>query len=104
VRMCSDGDHDGLVERGYLFIFLRPAEPVLRTRGTSRAAMSQMVGARAQVPRGGLRAAPGQEAEAGATGHVAAPELSRAGRWEREPLGHVAALELPPAGRREPLP
>jgi hypothetical protein len=40
-----DGDHDGQVASGYLFICLRPTELVLRTRGNSGAAMSQMVGA-----------------------------------------------------------
>jgi hypothetical protein len=68
VRTRPDGGHDGLVARGYLFIYLRPAEPVLRTRGSSRAAISQMVGAGAQVTHGGPEAAPGREAGAEATG------------------------------------
>jgi hypothetical protein len=62
---------------GICLFTLRPAEPVLKTRDSSGAVMSQMVGAGAQVPRGGPRAVPGQEAGAGATGHVAAPELSQ---------------------------
>jgi hypothetical protein len=88
---------------GICLFALRPAEPVLRTRGSFRAVMSQMVGAGAQVPCGGPGAAPGQEAGARATGHVAAPELSRARRWEPESRGHVAPPKLPPAGGREPL-
>jgi hypothetical protein len=68
--------------------------------------------------RGGPRAAPGWAAGAGATGHVAAPELPRAGQRELEPqgmsrprscpdwaagagvAGHVAAPELPRLGSR----
>jgi hypothetical protein len=64
--MRRDGDHDDRVARGYLFICLQPAEPVLGTRGSSGAALSQMVGAEAQVIRGGPRAAPSQKARAGA--------------------------------------
>jgi hypothetical protein len=66
--MRPDADRDGLIARGYLFICLWPAEPVLRTRGSSEATISQMVGAGAQVPRGGPGAAPGREAGDGATG------------------------------------
>jgi hypothetical protein len=51
----------------YLFA-LRPAESVLRTRSSSGAAMSQMVGAGGQVSHGGPRAVPGQEAGAETTG------------------------------------
>jgi hypothetical protein len=78
------GDHDDLVAGGICLFTLWPAEPVLKTRDSSGAVMSQMVGAGAQVPRGGPRAVPGQEAGAGAT-------------------GHVAALELPPVRGREPF-
>jgi hypothetical protein len=38
-----------------------------------------------QGTRGGPGAAPGWAAGAGAAGHVAAPELPRAGQWELEP-------------------
>jgi hypothetical protein len=61
---------------GYLFICLRPVEPVLRTRGSSGAAMSQMVSAEDQVTRGGLRATPGQEAGARAAGARGGPEAA----------------------------
>jgi hypothetical protein len=71
-----DGDHDGWVTRGYLFICLHPAEPVLETCDSSGAALSQKVGARAQVIRGG-------------------PELPRAARRDPESRGHMVALELP---------
>jgi hypothetical protein len=37
--------------------------------------------------RGGPGAAPGWAAGAEAAGHVAAPELLRAGQWELEPQG-----------------
>jgi hypothetical protein len=53
---------------------LHPVEPVLGTCGSSRAALSQKVGAGAQVTCG-------------------SPKLPQAGR--REPRGHVAAPELP---------
>jgi hypothetical protein len=56
--MRPNGDHDGQVARGYLFICLQPAEPVLGTRGSSGVALSQKVGAGAQVIRGGPGAAP----------------------------------------------
>jgi hypothetical protein len=71
--MRPDGDHDDLVARGYLFICLRPAEPILWTRGHSGAAMSQMVGAGAQVTCGIPGAAPGREEGAGATGARGGP-------------------------------
>jgi hypothetical protein len=63
--------------------------------------MSQMVGAGAQVTRGGPEAASGREAVAGAAGARGGPgaNLSR----EPKPRGHVTALKLPPAERREPL-
>jgi hypothetical protein len=75
-----------------------------------------------QGTRGDPGAAPGWAAEAGAAGHVVAPELPRAGQWELEPqgtwrprsylglaagagaAGHVAAPELPRAGQWEPEP
>jgi hypothetical protein len=75
-RTRPAGDHDGLVTRGYLFIYLRPVEPVLGAHGSSGAAMSQMVGAGAQVTRGGPRAASSQEAEAGATGTLGSPGVA----------------------------
>jgi hypothetical protein len=83
-RARPDGDHVGLVTMGYLFICLHPVELVLRTCGSSRAAMSQMVGAGAQVTHGGPGASPGREAGAGATrargGPGVAPSLEvRAG-------------------------
>jgi hypothetical protein len=84
VRTRPDGDHDGRVTRGYLFNCLQLVEPFLGTRDSSGAALSQKVGAGAQVTCGGLEAAPSREAGAGAVGHVTVPEL-------------------PPAERREPL-
>jgi hypothetical protein len=61
---------------GICLFALRPAEPVLRTRGSFRAVMSQMVGAGAQVPCGGPGAAPGQEAGAGAARARGGPEAT----------------------------
>jgi hypothetical protein len=52
------GDHDGRVTRGYLFICLQLAKPVLRTRGSFGAALSQKVGVGSQVTRGGPEATP----------------------------------------------
>jgi hypothetical protein len=52
---------------GYLFICLRPTEPVLRTRGSSGATLRQKVGAGAQVTGGGPGGTPNREAGAGAT-------------------------------------
>jgi hypothetical protein len=49
--------HDGRVTRGYLFNCLRLVEPVLRTRVSFGAALSQKAGAGAQTTRGGPRAA-----------------------------------------------
>jgi hypothetical protein len=72
-RTRPDGDHDGLVAMGYLFICLRPVEPVLRTRGSSRATMSQMVGAGAQVTHDGPGAALSREVGAGAVGTRGSP-------------------------------
>jgi hypothetical protein len=51
-----------------LFIYLWSAEPILKSRGSSGAAMSQMVGVGAQVTHGGPGAAPSREAGAGAVG------------------------------------
>jgi hypothetical protein len=56
-----------------LFICLRPAEPVIRTRGSFGATMSQMVGAGAQVTCGGPGAAPGQRVGVGAAGARGGP-------------------------------
>jgi hypothetical protein len=67
---------------GYLFICLWPTEAVLRTRGSSRAALRQKVRAGAQVTGGGPGGTPSREAE---------------------PRGHVAASELPPVERQESL-
>jgi hypothetical protein len=66
--MCPDGDHDGRVTRGYLFNCLQPAEPILGTRGSSGAALSQKVGAGAQVTNGGPVSTPTQEVGAGVVG------------------------------------
>jgi hypothetical protein len=63
---CPDGDHDGQVARGYLFNCLQPAEPILGTRGSSGAALSQKLGAGAQATRSGPKAALSHEAGAGA--------------------------------------
>jgi hypothetical protein len=67
-----------------------------------------------QGTRGGPGAAPGWAAGAGAAGHVAASELSRAGQRELEPrdtwrrwaagagaVGHMAAPELSRAVQQE---
>jgi hypothetical protein len=56
--MRPDGDHDGWVAKGYLFICLQLAE----------LALTQKVGAGAQVTHGSPGAAPGREAGAGAAG------------------------------------
>jgi hypothetical protein len=63
-----DRDHDGRVARGYVFICLQPVEPVLGTRDSSGAALSQKVVAGAQVTHDSPGAASGREAGAGATG------------------------------------
>jgi hypothetical protein len=73
VPTCPDGDHDDRVVRGYLFICLQPAEPVLRTRGSSRAALSQKEGTGTQVTCGGPGAALGWKAGARATGAHGGP-------------------------------
>jgi hypothetical protein len=118
--MRPDGDHDGRVTRGYLFNCLQPAEPILETHGSSGVALSQKVGAGAQVTNsgpvsaltreagagvvgthGGLGAALSQEAGAGAVGICGSPGAALS--WEAEPRGHVVALEIPRARRREPL-
>jgi hypothetical protein len=52
---------------------LQPVEPVLGTRGGSGAALSQKVGAGAQVTCGGPGAAPSREAGAGAAGTRGSP-------------------------------
>jgi hypothetical protein len=103
-----------------LFNYLQPAEPVLGTRESSGATLSQKVGVGAQVTyddagaassretgaaeaRDGPGAASSREAGAGAVGIRgglgAAPsrKAGAKGTWTRE------ALELPRAGRREPL-
>jgi hypothetical protein len=82
--MCPDGDHDGRVVRGYLINCLQPAEPVLGTRGSSGAALSQKVCAGAQVTCGGPRASLSQEAGVGAVRAHGGPGAVPAGR--REPL------------------
>jgi hypothetical protein len=74
--MCPDGDHDGLVAREYLFICLWPTEPVLRTRGSSRAAMSQMVGAGATEARGGPEVVWSREVGAEVTGTRGSPGVA----------------------------
>jgi hypothetical protein len=80
--MHPKGDHDGRVAKGYLFICLQPTEPVFGTCGSSGATMSQVVGAGAQVTRGGPRAALGREAGAriaGARGGPGAAPSQEAG-------------------------
>jgi hypothetical protein len=74
--MYSDGDHDGRVGRGYLFICLQPAEPVLGARGSSGAALNQKVGAGAQVTCGVPGAAPGRVAGAEVTGTYGSPRAA----------------------------
>jgi hypothetical protein len=70
-----DGDHDGRVGRGYLFICMQPTEPWDMWRPRA--------GSGSPSPRG----------------HVVAPSREQ----EPKPRGHMAASELPSAGRREPL-
>jgi hypothetical protein len=71
--MHLDGGHNGWVVRGYLFNCLQPLEPVLGTRGSTGAALSQNVGARAQVTCGDPGAALSLEAGAGAMGARGGP-------------------------------
>jgi hypothetical protein len=85
-----------------LFNCLQLVEPVLGTRGSFGAALSQKAGAGGQTTHGGPGAAPSREPEP--QGHVVAPGLPRAGRRESEPQGHAAAPVLPQAGRQEPGP
>jgi hypothetical protein len=92
---APDGYHDGQVTKGYFFICLRPAEPVLKTRGISGAAMSQMVGAGAQVTRGGPGAAPGREAVAGATGARGGPGADPSREARAEAAGTRDSPEAP---------
>jgi hypothetical protein len=68
VRTHPDGDQDGRVTRGYLFICLQPLKPALGTRGSSGAALSQKVASGAPVTHGGPEAASGREVGAGAAG------------------------------------
>jgi hypothetical protein len=122
VRTRPDGGHDGQVVREYLFNCLQPAEPILGTRDIFGAALSQKVGAGAQVTYDGPGAAPSREAGAGAAesrdGPGAAPsrEAGAEAVGTRDGLGAASsqearaggtrtreALELPRAGRREPL-
>jgi hypothetical protein len=77
VRTRPDRDYDDRIARGYLFNCLQPTEPVLRTRGSSGAALSQKVGAEAQVTHGGPRAAPSREAGVRAVGACGGPKAAR---------------------------
>jgi hypothetical protein len=86
-----------------LFICLQPAEPILGTRGSSGAALSQKVGAGAQVIRGGPGVAPSREAGAGAMGIRDGPGAAPSQEAGAGATRHVAALELPRAERWEPL-
>jgi hypothetical protein len=63
MRTRHNGDHDGRVTMGYLFSCLQPTEPILRTRVSPGAVLSQNAGAGA---RGSPKAAPSREAGAGA--------------------------------------
>jgi hypothetical protein len=99
VRTRPDGDHDGRVARGYLFICLQPAEPVLGTRGSSEAAMSQMVGVGIQVTRGGPGATPGRKAgAAGARGGPGAALSREVGAGAMETRGSPRAAPSRKAG------
>jgi hypothetical protein len=97
-----DGDHDSRVASGYLFIFLQPAEPQGHVaaselprawRGSPshgdtwrpQSCPELGAGARAVGTRGDLGAAPSWEWEPVPWGHMAAPELPRAGS---ESLSH----------------
>jgi hypothetical protein len=103
--MRPDGDHDGWVTNGYLFNCLQHAQPFLGTRGSFGAALSQKVGAGAQVTRGGPEAAlsrgagaetvgtcggpgaaPSREVGARAVGMHGSPGATPSGRWEPELL------------------
>jgi hypothetical protein len=81
-RVCPDGDYDGQAARRYLFTLI---------------ARSSHHGA-----HGGPRAVPCQEMGAGATGHVAVPELSLVLVAGAAATRYVVAPELPCARRREP--
>jgi hypothetical protein len=83
-----------------LFNCLQLVEPAHGSRGSSRADLSQEVGAEAQTTRGGSEATLSQEAGAGATGTHSDSGATLS--WEPEPRGHTTALELPETERREP--
>jgi hypothetical protein len=57
-----------------LLIYLQPVKPILETRGSFRATLSQKVSAGAHMTCGGPRAAPSREAGAGAVGARSCPE------------------------------
>jgi hypothetical protein len=76
VQTRLDGDHDSQVVRGYLFICLCLAEPVLRTCGSSGAAPGQKVGVGAQVTHGGSGAALSREVGARAAETCGSPEAA----------------------------
>jgi hypothetical protein len=76
MRTRPDRVHDGRVALGYLFNCLQRKESFLGTRGNSGAALSQYVGAGAQVTRGGPRAAPSRGTGAGATETRDGPETA----------------------------
>jgi hypothetical protein len=95
---CPDGDHDGQVARGYLFNCLQPVEPILGTRGSSRTALSQKLGAGAQATRSGPKAALSHEAGAGAAEARDGPELLQAGRLEPGTRGGPGAAPSREAG------
>jgi hypothetical protein len=96
--MGPDGDHDGWVDRRYLFNCLQLVELVLGTRDSFEAALSQKAGTGAQATRGGPngpRAVPSRETGARATGTRGGPRAAQAGRREPKPRGHEADPELP---------
>jgi hypothetical protein len=72
-----------------LFNCLQLAEPVLRTRDSFGAALSQKAGAGAQTTCGGPEATPSQETRAGATGTHAGPGAAPSQGAGAGALGHV---------------
>jgi hypothetical protein len=76
VCTCPDEDHDGWVNREYLFNCLQLVKPVHGTRGSSGATLSQKAGAGAQVTRGSPIAALSREAGAEATRTRDGPEAA----------------------------
>jgi hypothetical protein len=76
MRTCLNEDHDGYVIRKYLFNWLQLLEPVHGIRASSRAALSQKSGVRAQVTCDGPGAVLSQEVRVGAAGTRGGPRAT----------------------------